>query len=121
MKKWIFSLAGLALLVVAGATILTLNTQVETSQMMDGQKEKQYFFGKLAAERIYKNGELDGLTRIYYPDGKIKSEWNFKNGMRKGTAKHYTPEGNLRFVEEYVNNKRVSRQNFDKRGNVISG
>lgn len=119
MKRFFIPLLAIAGLLLAGAVILTLNTRVDKIEGLDGLKERQYFFGKLAAERSYADGKLSGPTKIYYGDGKIKSEWSFSAGVKQGTAKHYTPEGNLRYQDEYADGKRISRQEFDSRGNAV--
>ncbi|HTL47235.1 MAG TPA: hypothetical protein VL688_04135 [Verrucomicrobiae bacterium] len=120
MKKFFVPILSVLGLVAVGLIFFSLNFTVEKEQHLDGEMEKQYFFGKLVAERSYRNGQLNGLTKIYYGDGKIKSEWTFREGSREGLAKQYSPDGNLKFEDEYSAGKRVNRKEFDTGGNMIS-
>lgn len=107
-------------LAAAGAIIVSLNSRMETQQTQGGRTERYYFFDRLVGERSFTGDQANGPTRTFYPSGTVKSEWEYKDGKRDGTARHYTEEGNLRFLDEYSGDKRVSRKEFDERGNLLS-
>ena len=121
MKRFLIAIIVVAALSLAAVAVISLNSRVETQQKIDGYTERYYFFNKLMGERSYKGGELNGITTTYYSDGKIKAEWTYHQGLRHGPARIYTAEGNLRYEDEYAAGKRISRKEYDKTGNLISG
>lgn len=120
MKKIFYAALVVIVLVLAGGLFCSLNTRVEKIDTVSGRVEKYYFMKKLVGERSYRNGVLEGRTATYYPGGTLKSEWTYVNGKRQGLARQYTEAGNLRYEDEYDGDKRISRKEYDDRGNLIS-
>jgi len=61
---------------------------------------KLYINGFLSAEVNYKDNEFHGATRTYYESGKLSSESNFVNGKGDGISKGYYENGALKFQAE---------------------
>ena len=51
--------------------------------------------GKLEGKASYKDGKMNGSSKLYYPSGKLQSEATFKNGVLDGLQKDYTEDGKL--------------------------
>jgi antitoxin component YwqK of YwqJK toxin-antitoxin module len=60
--------------------------------------------GKLQTEKNYKNGRLDGITKIYYENGEINKEENYLDNKLDGVIKSYYEDGKLFREEIYKNN-----------------
>ncbi len=54
-----------------------------------------YNNGSKGLEQTFKDGFLDGTSRIYYPDGKLCEEYVFKNYDYSGLHTAYYPNGKL--------------------------
>jgi antitoxin component YwqK of YwqJK toxin-antitoxin module len=68
-----------------------------------------YKFGKLAEERFYKQGKLDGTVKIFDERTfKLKQESQYKNGLQDGYFRHYDDEGNVTLEYQYKNGEKVS-------------
>ncbi|MCB0495269.1 MAG: toxin-antitoxin system YwqK family antitoxin [Cyclobacteriaceae bacterium] len=61
----------------------------------------KYNRSQIKEERNYKDGKLDGQTKIYYDNRKIMEESMYKNGIRDGIGRWYDQEGNLMFEYTY--------------------
>lgn len=121
MKAFFTGLFVVALLIIVGAFVVMINFKTEKMEGMKGFIEKSYFFGNLVAQRTYnKEEKLHGVTKIYYNNGKMKSQWQFVDGQRNGKAIHYTPDGNVKYRDEYVQGEKVSRKEYDLKGNLLS-
>ena len=70
---------------------------------MNGFSKLYYPNGKLGSEATFKDNVQDGLQKDYFEDGKVKLEIPYKNGKVEGTAKEFYPNGKL-FVEATYKN-----------------
>ena len=89
--------------------------------VIEGSSKLYYPSGKLASVATFKNGKVEGLQRDYYENGKIKREISHKNGVVDGIAKVYYPTGKLMLEENYKNDQLdgiVKR--YDESGKIIS-
>lgn len=68
---------------------------------------KEYNFSTLKEERVYDNGNLEGVVKIYYPDGKLMEEGLYQDGVRNGVSKWYDQQGNVSITYEYKNGQLV--------------
>ena len=50
---------------------------------LEGYNER----GVLEARKEFKNGKMDGSSKIFYPNGKVLSEATFKDGNQVGVQK----------------------------------
>ncbi|WP_338996634.1 toxin-antitoxin system YwqK family antitoxin [Fusobacterium animalis] len=88
--------------------------------VIEGSSKLYYPSGKLASVATFKNGKVEGLQRDYYENGKIKREISHKNGVVDGIAKVYYPTGKLMSEESYKNDQLdgiVKR--YDENGKLI--
>ena len=112
-------------------------TQYTEAVFKDGIPDgswKTYKYNKLAEERNYDNGVLNGPSKEYYPDGtvktsrnfvkgkpdgkflqygangKIESEVNYKNGLQDGPEIRYDSEGNIRSQSNYTEGKASGKE-----------
>ena len=88
--------------------------------VIEGSSKLYYPSGKLASVATFKNGKVEGLQRDYYENGKLKVELPFKNGVVDGIAKVYYPTGKLMSEESYKNDQLdgiVKR--YDENGKLI--
>jgi antitoxin component YwqK of YwqJK toxin-antitoxin module len=49
--------------------------------------------GQLKQEMNYKNGKLDGISRLYYESGQLMQEMNYRNGRLEGPPGMYDENG----------------------------
>ncbi|MCB0505524.1 MAG: toxin-antitoxin system YwqK family antitoxin [Cyclobacteriaceae bacterium] len=61
---------------------------------LDGPYTK-YNRTRVKEENNYKNGKLEGESKVYYDNGKIMEESTYKDGKRDGIARWYDQEGNM--------------------------
>ena len=88
--------------------------------VIEGSSKLYYPSGKLASVATFKNGKVEGLQKDYYENGKIKREISHKNGVVDGIAKVYYPTGKLMSEESYKNDQLdgiVKR--YDENGKLI--
>ena len=88
--------------------------------VIEGSSKLYYPSGKLASVATFKNGKVEGLQKDYYENGKLKVELPFKNGVVDGIAKVYYPTGKLMSEESYKNDQLdgiVKR--YDENGKLI--
>lgn len=101
--------------------------------------------GNLTAEIGYAHGKVHGMTRQYYPNKKIKSKLPYRNGLLEGESQWFYPNGRLQavsvysggkkngttksyeedagallFIEEYQDDRRVRRTEYDPEGRVTA-
>lgn len=62
--------------------------------------------GTLKFERLYVNGERDGLSRAYSKAGRLVAEEIFDEGQRDGPLREWFASGKLKEEAEYVHGKR---------------
>lgn len=88
--------------------------------VIEGSSKLYYPSGKLASVATFKNGKVEGIQKDYYENGKIKREISHKNGVVDGIAKVYYPTGKLMSEESYKNDQLdgiVKR--YDENGKLI--
>lgn len=88
--------------------------------VIEGSSKLYYPSGKLASVATFKNGKVEGIQKDYYENGKLKVELPFKNGVVDGIAKVYYPTGKLMSEESYKNDQLdgiVKR--YDENGKLI--
>ena len=73
--------------------------------VIEGSSKLYYPSGKLASVATFKNGKVEGIQKDYYENGKLKVELPFKNGVVDGIAKVYYPTGKLMSEESYKNDQ----------------
>ena len=89
--------------------------------VIEGSSKLYYPSGKLASVATFKNGKVEGVQKDYYENGKLKVELPFKNGIIEGIAKVYYPNGKIMSEESYKNNQLdgiVKR--YDESGKITS-
>ena len=82
----------------------------------------KYYYenGILAEERLYENGELNGLNTNYFENGKIKEKTSFINNKVEGIREYYHPNGKLLGKETYQNHNITNYGDFfDENGSPI--
>lgn len=87
---------------------------------LDGIIRWYYDTGSLGTEFNYKNGKLEGLTKLYWENGNVKADHYYANGKREGLNKQYYNSGELRFIYLFKNGKRISKETYDRSGNLQS-
>jgi antitoxin component YwqK of YwqJK toxin-antitoxin module len=97
--------------------ILTFYLYISGEGLAEVKKE-YYPSGKLMAERSYRYGKREGITRIYYESGKLRSEWNYKDGKQEGISREYYPNGEIKYVDTYKNGQRTNRKVYDEKGRL---
>ena len=55
----------------------------------------------------FKNGVIDGYSKLYYPSGKLMTEESYKNDKLDGIVKRYDENGKLIEQETYKNSNRI--------------
>ena len=63
--------------------------------VIEGSSKLYYPSGKLASVATFKNGKVEGIQKDYYENGKIKREISHKNGLVDGVSKLYYPNGKV--------------------------
>jgi hypothetical protein len=78
-----------------------------TSSHPPFQGAHYYFYeeGPLKSEINYKEGVLEGCTKLYYRNGQLKRELHFSNGLREGIEKSWYENGQLFTKVVYHQNK----------------
>ena len=76
--------------------------------VMEGYSKLYYSNGKLKVELpLDKNGLVNGIVKIYYPSGKIMSEKSYKDDKLEGTVKKYDESGKIISEEFYKNGNKI--------------
>jgi len=52
--------------------------------------------GILESEAEYKDGKMNGFSKLYYPNGKLGSEATFKDNVQDGLQKDYFEDGKVK-------------------------
>lgn len=100
------------------------NLNYETNYKNDkknGISKHYHGNGKLLYEFNFKEDKFDGVTKGYYESGKLNKEYNYKAGKREGISKDYYESGKLQLIENYNNGQKINREEYDQKGNLISG
>lgn len=86
-----------------------VSTEKETKSAVKNGIIKVYRDDKqrLHKELSYKNGKLDGLSRIYHPNGKLYLETEWANDKRHGLTKQYFQSGIL-YSETYYDSGKIT-------------
>ncbi|WP_338946174.1 toxin-antitoxin system YwqK family antitoxin [Fusobacterium canifelinum] len=76
--------------------------------------------GVLEAKVEFKDGKMNGSSKIYYPNGKLGSEATFKDNVQVGVQKDYYENGKLKLELPYKNGQidGVAKA-YDESGKVI--
>ena len=76
--------------------------------------------GILESEAEYKDGKMNGFSKLYYPNGKLKSEATFKNDVQEGIQKDYHENGKLSIEMTFKNGKPDGlAKAYDESGKLI--
>ena len=75
-----------------GNVIYEIGQKTPFTGVLENYDEK----GVLDARAEFKNGVMDGYSKLYYPSGKLSSEATFKNGVQVGIQKDYYEDGKLK-------------------------
>ena len=78
-----------------------------TDGRYDGVKAT-YKFGRPEEEVMYRNGEVDGLSKKYYQTGKLMEEAEYSNNQLNGYYRHYNETGEKDLEYEYRNGEKIS-------------
>ena len=57
--------------------------------------------GILESEAEYKDGKMNGFSKLYYPNGKLGSEATFKDNVQDGLQKDYFEDGKVKLEIPY--------------------
>ena len=89
--------------------------------VIEGSSKLYYPSGKLASVATFKNGKVEGVQKDYYEDGKLKLEALYKNGNREGITKSYYQNGKIQ-LEAYFKNGVLdgSVKKYDETGKLIN-
>ena len=68
---------------VKGNVIYEAGQKAPYTGVLENYNEK----GIVDARAEFKNGVMDGYSKLYYPSGKLSSEATFKNGVQVGIQK----------------------------------
>jgi len=77
-----------------------------------------YINGLLDIETYYKDNEFHGLQRVYYRSGKLLGESNYVNGKGDGVAKGYYESGALKSQAEESMGKYITYTEFFENGEL---
>lgn len=76
--------------------------------------------GVIVSEAEYKDGKMNGFSKLYYPNGKLGSEATFKADVQVGVQKDYYESGKLKAEVPYKNGKADGvAKAYDETGKVI--
>ena len=76
--------------------------------------------GVLVSEAEYKDGKMNGFSKLYYPNRKLQSEATFKNDVQEGIQKDYYENGKLKKKILYKNGMKNGITKFyDENGNFL--
>lgn len=94
-----------------GKRVVTISYFVNGRKMAAGiyineKKDSTWQFfsesnGTLVSEENYKDGLIDGLSKVYFPEGGISELHNFKQGIRNGPWEQYYPDGKIKLRGTY--------------------
>ena len=88
--------------------------------VIEGSSKLYYPSGKLASVATFKNGKVEGVQKDYYENGNLKRELPHKNGIINGIVKEYYPNGKLKIESNQKNGLPDGVSKFyDENGKVI--
>ena len=58
----------------------------------------------------FKNGKLNGISKVFYENGKIMTKMNFKDDELEGEAILYDEDGKIITKQFYKNGEEVIKQ-----------
>ena len=88
--------------------------------VIEGSSKLYYPSGKLASVATFKNGKVEGVQKDYYENGNLKRELPHKNGIINGIVKEYYPNGKLKIESSQKNALPDGVSKFyDENGKVI--
>ena len=74
----------------------------------------------LVSEAEYKDGKMNGFSKLYYPNKKLQSETTFKNDVQEGIQKDYHENGKLSIEMTFKNGKPDGlAKAYDESGKLI--
>ena len=90
--------------------------------LMEGTSKLFYSNGKMASEATFKKGKIEGVQKDYYENGKLKIELPLdKNGLVNGIVKIYYPSGKIMSEESYKDDKLEGTvKKYDESGKITS-
>lgn len=80
---------------------------------------KIYLSGKVVREIPYKEGMIDGIAKYYYDTGVLSAETPFEKGKINGIEKVYSEKGKLVREVIYKHGKVKGKKYFDENGNPL--
>ena len=76
--------------------------------------------GTLEGKASYKDGKMNGSSKLYYPSGKLLQKRNFINGKAEGEVIEYYESGAIKEKAYFINDKQEKEHFFyDEKGNLI--
>lgn len=86
---------------------------------LEGERKVFYPNGQLAEMQHYKNGKLDGVSKMYAQnDGKLINEYTYVNGELHGPAKSYDDSGQIVAEGNYRHDKQHGIWKFYENGQL---
>ena len=80
---------------------------------------KEYYeTGELMAEFGYRNGKLDGVSKVYRKWGTTLAEIYYRDGMIDDSVNWFNADGKVRITDEYNDSERTRRRIYDDKGKV---
>ena len=116
MKKILLALFLVSSVLAFSARVVkSTETAVKENIVYVGQEKAPYTGvvesygdnGVLAGKAEFKDGKMNGASKIYYPSGKIKIEEPYKNGQIDGVAKAYDESGKVIQQATFKNGEQV--------------
>ena len=100
----------------------TIESEVEYHNGRAHGMTRQYYTNKKLKSMLpYKDGKMEGLSKWFHPNGKPQAESYYHLGLREGTTKGFNEDtGQITFTEEYKNDKKILRKEYDFEGKVSS-
>jgi len=86
-----------------GNVVYEIGQKTPYTGVLENYNEK----GIVDARAEFKNGVMDGYSKLYYPNGKVFIEENYKNGERDGVAKAYDENGKLLQQATFKNGEQI--------------
>jgi antitoxin component YwqK of YwqJK toxin-antitoxin module len=74
---------------------------------------------KLKHQGIYKDDKFHGNYVVWYPNGSVRSTGAYIDGRRMGEWSWYYKSGSIKEVVQFVKDKAVKTEKFDKLGKLI--
>ncbi|PKP54246.1 MAG: hypothetical protein CVT92_00390 [Bacteroidetes bacterium HGW-Bacteroidetes-1] len=99
-----------------------LSEEIFKNNNLNGISKNYYPKSNQVAETIeYLNGQKYGVWRVFFEDGTLQSEGNYQEGQFFGKYTEYYPNGLIKSQGNYENGyKNGVWQTFDDEGNLLS-